>query len=163
MHHNTRQAINISKKTDKKNKRHHKQENWNVGSPPGDITIRICGKYHYGPDNQTRNGTVYSCSTFKPNIIKPHQVNQGNFPEELDSTKNNLTNKNIEKSMNATMGHLHMRRQGLKSTREIPQYTDMKYKSKTNLVFYTTVDHSTMKEGKFTQIYADSSSSHQAQ
>ena len=74
--------------------------------------------------------------------------------------KENITNKHIEKSTNTKMGHLHMRIQGLKSTRDIPQDKDMKYKSKTNLVFYTTVDPSTMKEGKFTHIYEDSSSSH---
>ena len=59
------------------------------------------------------------------------------------------------------MGHLYMRRQGLQSTREKPPDTDLEYKSKSNVVFCTTVDPSTTKEGKFTQIYADASPPHQ--
>ena len=47
------------------------------------------------------------------------------------------------------MVHIHMRRQGLKSTIEKPQDIDLEDKSKTNVVFCTTVDPGTMKEGKF--------------
>ena len=50
------------------------------------------------------------------------------------------------------MGHLHMRRHGLKSTREKTLDTELEYKSKTNVVFCTTVNPSTTKEGK---LYSD--------
>ena len=46
------------------------------------------------------------------------------------------------------MGHLHMRRQGLKSTKVKPPYTDLEDKIKTSIVFCTNVDPSTTKEGK---------------
>ena len=50
------------------------------------------------------------------------------------------------------MGYLHMRRQGIHSTREKPPDTDLEDNSKTNVVFCTTVDPSTTKE---TKIYLD--------
>ena len=50
------------------------------------------------------------------------------------------------------MEHLHMRIQGLQSTKEVPPDTDLEYKIKQNLVFCTTVDPSTTMEGK---IYSD--------
>ena len=55
----------------------------NVVSSPGETTIRSCGKYHSGPYNQTRTGTVYSSRTFQPNNSNPTQVNQTRFPTEL--------------------------------------------------------------------------------
>ena len=54
--------------------------------------------------------------------------------------------------MNTMMGHLHRRRQGLKSTKEKPPDTDLEYNIKTNVVYCTTVDPSTTKEGN---IYLD--------
>ena len=45
------------------------------------------------------------------------------------------------------MGHLHMRRQGLKSTKEKPLDTDLEDKIKTNVVFCTTLDPITNIEG----------------
>ena len=47
------------------------------------------------------------------------------------------------------MGHLRMTRQGLKSTRDKPLDTDLQDKSKTNVMFGTTVDPSRTKEGGF--------------
>ena len=49
------------------------------------------------------------------------------------------------------MGHLHTRRQGLQSTKKKPPDKDLEDKIK-NLVFCTTVEPSTFKEGK---IYSD--------
>ena len=46
------------------------------------------------------------------------------------------------------MGNIHMRRKGLKSTRDKTQDTDLEYKRKTNVVFCTTVDPGTTKESK---------------
>ena len=43
------------------------------------------------------------------------------------------------------MGHIHMRRQALKSTKEKPTDTDLEDKIK-NVVFCTTLELSTMKE-----------------
>ena len=45
------------------------------------------------------------------------------------------------------MGHLHMKIQGLQSTKAKPLDTDLEDKIK-NEVFYTTVDPSITKEGK---------------
>ena len=50
------------------------------------------------------------------------------------------------------MGHLHMRRQGLQSTKEKPPDTDLEEKIKTNVLFSTTVDPRETKELK---IYSD--------
>ena len=50
------------------------------------------------------------------------------------------------------MVHLHIRIQGLQSTKEKPYDTDLEDKSKINVVFFTTVDPSTTKEGK---VYSD--------
>ena len=63
-----------------------------------------------------------------------------------------MIKKHLEKSSNTTMGYLHMRIQGLKSTKEKPPDTDLEEKIKPNVVFCTTVDPSTTKEGK---IYSD--------
>ena len=46
-----------------------------------------------------------------------------------------LIKNNIETSGNTTMGHLHMRRQELQSTREKPPYTELEDQSKTNVLF----------------------------
>ena len=50
------------------------------------------------------------------------------------------------------MDNIHTRRQGMQSTKEKPPGTDLKDKIKTNVVFCTTVEPSTTKEGK---IYSD--------
>ena len=55
------------------------------------------------------------------------------------------------------MGHLNMRRQGIKSTKEKPHDTDLEDNIKTNVVFCKTVDPSTTKERKATHICADGS------
>ena len=60
--------------------------------------------------------------------------------------------KQLEKSRNTTMGNFHMRIQGLQSTKEKPPDTDMEDKITTNVVYFTTVEPSTTKEGK---IYLD--------
>ena len=58
-----------------------------------------------------------------------------------------LIKKHLEKSRNTKMGHLHMRRQGLQSTKEKPPDTDLEEKIKTNVVYCTDVDSITSKEG----------------
>ena len=50
------------------------------------------------------------------------------------------------------MGHLHTRRQGLQQTKYKPPDTDLEYKIKTNVVYFTTVEPSATKEVK---IYSD--------
>ena len=50
------------------------------------------------------------------------------------------------------MGNLHMIRQGLQSNKETPPDIDLEYKIKTNIVVFTTVDPSIIKEGN---IYSD--------
>ena len=50
------------------------------------------------------------------------------------------------------MGHIHMRRQGLESTKEEPPNTYLEDKIKTNVVIFTKVGPRTTKEGK---IYSD--------
>ena len=60
-----------------------------------------------------------------------------------------LTKRHIEKSRKTTMGHLHRRIQGLKSTKVKPPNTDQEDKIKTNVLVCTTLDPITMKEGKF--------------
>ena len=62
-----------------------------------------------------------------------------------------------------TLGKLHMRIQGLKSTREKPLDIYLEGKRKKNVVLCTTVDPSTKNEEKFTHIYEDASPSHKAE
>ena len=50
------------------------------------------------------------------------------------------------------MGHLYMIRQGIQSTKKKPPDTHPEENIKTNVVYYTTVEPSTTKEGK---IYSD--------
>ena len=47
------------------------------------------------------------------------------------------------------MGQLHIRQQGIQSNRNKTPDTDPEDKWKTNVVFYTTVDPGTSKEGEF--------------
>ena len=63
-----------------------------------------------------------------------------------------LVKKYLDKSRNTEMGHLYIRRQGLKSTTEKPPDTDLEENIKNNIVYCTTVDPSSTKEGK---IYSD--------
>ena len=51
-----------------------------------------------------------------------------------------LIKKDLDKSRNTTMGHLHIRRQGLKSTKKKPQDTDLEVNIKMNVVYFTTVE-----------------------
>ena len=46
------------------------------------------------------------------------------------------------------MGNLHMKRQGLQFTKEKPPDTDLEYNIKKNVVYCTTVEPITTKEGK---------------
>ena len=47
------------------------------------------------------------------------------------------------------MGHPHIRRKGLQSTRKKPLETDLENKWETNVVFLNTVDPSKTKGSKF--------------
>ena len=47
------------------------------------------------------------------------------------------------------MGHLHMRRQGMKSTRNRIPDIYLEDRCKTSVVFFTTMDSNPTKEGKF--------------
>ena len=61
------------------------------------------------------------------------------------------------------MGHMHMKIQGLRSTRDKPVDTDLEYKREKNVVVCITLDPNTKNEGKFTMVYADTSPSHQSE
>ena len=52
------------------------------------------------------------------------------FLKTLSGLKEKMIQKHHEKSRNETMGHLHMRRQGLQSTKEKPPDTDLEDKIK---------------------------------
>ena len=58
-----------------------------------------------------------------------------------------LIKKHIDKLRNTTMGHFHIKRQGLQSTKEKPPDTDLEDKITTNVLYFTTVETSTTKEG----------------
>ena len=73
-----------------------------------------------------------------------------------------LIKNHLIKSIKTTIGHLHMRIQVLKSTINKPPDTDLEAKCKTYVVFYTTLDPSTKKKGKFTLNYANGSQSNPA-
>ena len=87
-------------------------------------------------------------------------IKQG-FLKTWPGLTKNIIKKQLEKLTNNKMLHLHMRRQGLQSTREKTPDTDLEYKSKKNVVFWATMDPSTTKEGGvFTKIYAYASPSY---
>ena len=66
-----------------------------------------------------------------------------------------LIKKKLEKLRNTMMGHLNMRRHGLQSIKDKPPDIDPEEKTKTSVVYFTTVEPSTTKESISTQIYAD--------
>ena len=78
-------------------------------------------------------------------------IKQG-FLETFPGLPEKLIKKHLEKSRNTKIGNLHMRRQGIQLTKEKPPDTDLEDNIKTNLLFCTTEDPSTNKEGK---IYSD--------
>ena len=115
--------------------------------------IAVC-KYRAscGLDVCARNSSVFTYSTFQPNYSKSPQGNQTRFPEDVDGPHRKIIKKHLEKSRNTTMGNLHMRIQGLQSTKETPPDTDLEDKIKANMYFCATVEPSTTKEGN---IYSD--------
>ena len=74
-------------------------------------------------------------------------IRQG-FLKMCQGLTEKLIKNHLEKSRNKTIVHLHMRRQGLQLTKEKPLDTDLEENIKTNVVFFTTVEPSTTKEGK---------------
>ena len=60
------------------------KKDWNVGSSPGNTTIRNCGKQHSGTKIQTITSPLCTCINFKPKYSKPPQVNQTWFTEDVD-------------------------------------------------------------------------------
>ena len=81
-------------------------------------------------------------------VIFNPQGNQTRFPEDLSGSQRKMIKKHPEKSSNTKMGHLYMRIQGLQLIKEKPPDTDFEENIKTNVVYCTTVDPSTTKEGK---------------
>ena len=148
MHHHNRQTRNFyPEEWIRNNQRDQKQEDINVGSAPGATTIIKCGKQNSGTQFKTRTSPVFICSTFQPNYSKSPQGYQIRFPEDLAGSHRKIIKKHLEKLRTKTMEHLHMRRQGLQSTKKKPPDTDLKYKIKMNFVYFKTVDPSTTKEG----------------
>ena len=70
-------------------------------------------------------------SPFTASLLKA--TKQG-FLKTCMGLTDKLIQKHLEKSRNTTMGHLHMRRQGLKLTKEKPPATDLEDNIKTNVV-----------------------------
>ena len=116
-----------------------------MGSAPGDTTIRKFGKQHSGTKFKTINSPVFTCSTFQTNCSNSPKGNQSKFPEDVVGPQMKIINKHLEKSVNTTMGYLHMIIQGLQLTKEKHPGTDLEEKIKTNVVFCTTVEPSTTK------------------
>ena len=124
----------------------------NVGNAPGATTIRKCCEQHSGTNFKTRTSPVFTCIIFQTKKSNSPQVNQTRYPENLAGYHRKLIKKHLDKSRNTTIGNLLMRIQGLQLTKDKPPDTDLEDKVKTNLVYCTTVDPSTTKEGK---IYSD--------
>ena len=121
-------------------------------SAPGSTTIRKCAEQHSVTNFKTRTSTVFTRITFQPNYRKSPQGNQTRFPEGLAGSHRKLIKKHLEKSRNITIGNMHMRRQGLKSTKDKPPDTDLEDKIKRNVLYCTTEEPGTNKEGN---IYSD--------
>ena len=119
-----------------------------MGSAPGDTTTRKYGKQHCGTNLKTKTSPLFTCITFQPNYKKSPQGNQTRFPEDVAGPHQKAHKETPLKSRNATMGHLHTRRQRLKSTKETPTDTDLEDKMKKNVVLCATVEPITTKEGK---------------
>ena len=82
---------------------------------------------------------------FIPNTTSIIKATKKGFLKTWPGLTKKLTNRNLEKSRNTTIGHLYMRIQGLKYTKEKPHNTDLEDNNKTNVVFCTTLDPSTAK------------------
>ena len=89
--------------------------------------------------------------------ILTKDIKQG-FLKTWPGLTKKIIKRHLEKLGYRTMGHLQMGIQGLKSTKEKSPDTDLEEKSKKNVVFCTTVEPNTTKEGGYSQIYADGSS-----
>ena len=88
-----------------------------------------------------------NAALLSPTTESTLNANKQGFLKTWPGLTEKLIKKDLEKSRNTIMGHLHMRRQGLQPTKDtLPDpYSSEKIK---NVVFFTTVDPSTTKEGK---------------
>ena len=81
----------------------------------------------------------------KERLLK--KTKQG-FLKTWEGLTEKLINRNIEKPRNTTIGHLYMIIKGIKSTKDKTPDTYLEDNIKINVVFSTTVEPSTTKEGK---------------
>ena len=86
---------------------------------------------------------------FSPTTARLLKVIKQGFLKIWPGLTEKLTKKNLEKLRNTLIGHIHMRRQEMKSNIEKSKDIDLEYKRKTNVVICTTVDPGTTKESKF--------------
>ena len=119
----------------------------NVGSAPGATTIRKCGEQHSAQTSKPELVKYLHAEIFSPTTaILLKAIKQG-FLKTWPGLTEKLIKKHLEKSRNKTMGHFHMRRKGLQSTKEKHPDIDPEDKIKTDVVYFTTVEPSTTKEG----------------
>ena len=84
-------------------------------------------------------------SPTEASLLKPTKQD---FLKTWPGLTENRINNHLEKPINKTMVHLHIRRKGLQSTINKPPYKHLDDKIKTNFSFCTTVDPSSTNEGK---------------
>ena len=101
-----------------------------MGSASGATTIRKCGEQHSVTNSKNITTPVFTCSNFSPNTASLlNKTKQGFLKTWLGLTEK-LINEHLDKSRNTTMGHLHTRRQWLKSTKEKPTDKDLEEEKK---------------------------------
>ena len=88
-----------------------------MGSAPGNTTIKNGGKQYSGQNIQTITSQVFTFITILTNYSKPTQGNQISFLEDVAKPQRKTHQEQHLKSGNTTMGHMHMRSQGIQSTK----------------------------------------------
>ena len=122
------------------------------GSAPMDTTIIKCGEHILAQTSKPELSKYLHAAFFRPTTASLVKAIKQVFLKTWPGLTEKLIKKHLEKSRNTTMGPLHSRRRGLQSTKEKPPDTDLEEYNKTNVVYCTTVEPSTTKEGK---IYSD--------
>ena len=115
-------------KMDKNNKRKQEQTNKNLGSSPGDTTKKIVVNNILSQTNKLEMAQYLHDTFFSPKRTILLKETKLGFLKTWLGLIEGLVNMHMEKLISTTLGHLHTRRQGLKSTREKTPYSDLEDK-----------------------------------
>ena len=96
-----------------------------MGSAPGATTIRNFGEQHSGTNFKLEMAQYLHAALFRPTTESLLNAIKQGLLKTWPGLIEKLIKKQLEKSRNTTMGHMHMRIQGLQSTNDKPPDTDL--------------------------------------